>query len=53
MNILVNVMDYSPKDLFHKIAGNGSLPNEIYNGIDDVPHHISTSNEVLIRTGTL
>ena len=44
MNILVNVMDYPAKDLFYKIAGNGSLPTELYNGIDDVPHHISISN---------
>jgi hypothetical protein len=51
MNILVNIMDYPPKDLFYKIAGNSSFPKEFYNYLDDVPHHISTSNQVILRTG--
>lgn len=31
MNVLVNVLEYPAKDLFYKIAGNGSIPSEIYN----------------------
>jgi hypothetical protein len=30
-NVLVNVLEYPAKDLFYKIAGNGSIPSEIYN----------------------
>jgi len=52
MNILVNVLDYPARDLFYKISGKGFIPEELYNFTDDVPHHISTSNEVTIRMGS-
>ena len=51
MNVLVNVLEYPPKDLFHKISGKGDIPSQIYNFQDDVPHHISTSNNILFRNG--
>jgi len=50
MNLLVNILDYPVKDLFYKIAGGGDIPSEIYNFSDDVPHHISTSNTLTMKS---
>jgi probable 2-oxoglutarate dehydrogenase E1 component DHKTD1 len=49
MNVLANVLEYPPKDIFYKISGKGDIPYEIYNFQDDVPHHISTSNKLSNR----
>lgn len=31
MNVLVNILEYPPKDLFYKISGKNDIPEEIYN----------------------
>ena len=44
MNFLVNLLDYPPRDLFRKIQGKTDVPSELYTAVDDVVHHLSTSN---------
>jgi probable 2-oxoglutarate dehydrogenase E1 component DHKTD1 len=43
LNVLCNLLDYPPQDLFRKIMGNNDLPDEWATGIDDVVSHISIS----------
>ncbi len=42
--IMLSILDYSPADLFRKIMGRSDMPEEYTAGVDDVVHHLSTSN---------
>ena len=50
MNFLVNLLDFPPRDLFRKIQGKHDLPSELYNALDDVVHHLSTSNKRVYKS---
>jgi hypothetical protein len=54
---MLSILDYAPADLFRKIMGRSDMPEEYSAGvafcaysifqIDDVVHHLSTSNSKL------
>ena len=41
--MLLELLDYPAKDLFHKISGKNDLPDELYTAIDDVASHLAVS----------
>lgn len=43
--IMSSLLDYPPSDIFRKIMGESDLPSEYTFGVDDVVHHLSTSNK--------
>lgn len=42
--IMSSLLDFPPSEIFAKIMGNNNLPEEYTFGVDDVVHHLSTSN---------
>lgn len=49
LNILVGLLDYPARNLFHKITGKNDMPNEIHTLVDDVVSHIACSNRKTFR----
>ncbi|CAD8055653.1 unnamed protein product [Paramecium sonneborni] len=43
--IMSSLLDYPASDIFRKIMGENDLPQEYTFGVDDVVHHLSTSNK--------
>ena len=43
LNVLCNLLDYPYGELVRKIQGLNDMPDEYYQGIDDVISHISVS----------
>ncbi len=50
MNFLLNLLDFPPRDLFRKIQGFLDVPKELYTAVDDVVHHLSTSNKKVFNS---
>ena len=44
LSTLILVQEYPLRNLLYKIAGNNDIPADISFGLDDIPSHISISN---------
>jgi len=52
MNLLCNLLDFPPREIFKKIDGYNDLPSEVYTLVDDVASHLAVSiHKLFLGTG--
>ena len=42
-NLLTNILEYQPRNLFRKISGKTDTPHELFTVVDDVTSHVAQS----------